>query len=34
MAVPVRMEFGTEFGSVTGELAELHAPAADLRFGE
>jgi Protein of unknown function (DUF3108) len=34
MAVPVRMEFGTEFGSVTGELAELHAPATDLRFGE
>ena len=34
MAVPVRMEFGTEFGSVIGELVELHAPATDLRFGE
>jgi hypothetical protein len=34
MAIPVRMEFATEFGSVTGGLAELHAPATDLHFGE
>jgi len=34
MAIPVRVEFSTEFGSVTGELAELHAPDTDLRFGE
>jgi hypothetical protein len=30
--VPVRMEFDTEFGTVEGYLAELHARGVDLRF--
>lgn len=34
LAIPVRMELTSEFGGVTGELAELRAPGAALHFGE
>jgi hypothetical protein len=34
LMVPVRMEFMTEFGPVTGELAELHGRGVDQRWME
>jgi hypothetical protein len=34
LIVPVRMEFSTEFGSVTGHLAELLGRGAHMRFME
>jgi hypothetical protein len=34
LMVPVRMEFETEFGSVTGHLAELTGRGNHLQFGE
>jgi hypothetical protein len=32
LMIPVQMEFNTEFGVVTGILAELHGRGAHLRF--
>jgi hypothetical protein len=32
--VPVRMEFGSEFGTFTADLAELRGRGVDLRFTE
>jgi hypothetical protein len=34
LIVPVQMEFSTEFGSVTGHLAELLGRGAHMRFME
>jgi hypothetical protein len=34
LMVPVRMEFGSEFGSFTADLAELRGRGVDLRFTE
>ena len=34
LMVPVRMEFASEFGSFTAELAELRDRGADLRLSE
>ena len=30
--IPVRMEYDTEFGAVTGYLAELRGPGFDLHL--
>lgn len=34
LIVPVRLEFASEFGSFTAELAELRGRGADFRFAE
>ena len=34
LMVPVRMEFGGEFGIFTAEFAELRGRCVDLRFTE
>jgi hypothetical protein len=34
LAIPVRMEFGSEFGTFTADLAELRGRGVDLRFTE
>jgi hypothetical protein len=34
LMVPVRMEFGSEFGIFTAEFAELRGRGVDLRFTE
>jgi hypothetical protein len=34
LMVPVHMEFGSEFGTVTADLAELRERGADLHFTE
>jgi hypothetical protein len=34
LMVPVRMEFGSEFGSFTADLAELRGRGVDLHFTE
>lgn len=34
LVVPVQMEFGTEFGTILGHLAELHGRGTDLHFSE
>ena len=34
LMIPVRMEFASEFGSFTAELAELRGRGADLRLSE
>jgi hypothetical protein len=34
LMVPVRMEFGSEFGTFTADLAELRGRGVDLRFTE
>jgi hypothetical protein len=34
LAIPVRMEFDSEFGTFTADLVELHGRSVDLRFTE
>jgi hypothetical protein len=34
LAIPVRMEFDSEFGTFTADLVELHGRGVDLRFTE
>ena len=34
LMIPVQMEFNTEFGKVTGRLADLRAPGVHLQFGK